>query len=98
MYETSTALIGAKVGISYDPLKPEIITVSYDGIKPFLAKPLLIREYCDPKPEIPVSMLPIEPESSRFLEGLKRKREQSLKMQANALSFSSYGKGDADHV
>lgn len=98
MYETSTSLIGAKVGISYDPLKPEIITVSYDGIKPFLAKPLQINGYCDPKPEIPASMLPAEPESSRFLEGLKRRREQSLRMQANALSFSSYGKGDADHV
>ncbi len=93
IYETSTSLIGEKVKISYDPLKPEIITVSYDGIKPFLAKPLQINEYCDPKPEIPVSMLPADPESSRFLEGLKRRREQSLKMQANALSFSSYGKG-----
>lgn len=98
IYETSTSLIGAKVKISYDPLKPEIITVSYDGITPFLAKPLQINEYCDPKPEIPVSMLPADPESSRFLEGLKRRREQSLKMQANALSFSSYGKGDAGHV
>lgn len=98
MYETSTSLIGAKVGISYDPLKPEIITVSYSGIKPFVAKRLQISEYCDPKPEIPVSMLPAEPESSRFLEGLKRRREQSLQMQANALSFSSYGKEDADHV
>lgn len=98
MYETSTALIGARVKIFYDPLKPEIITVSYDGIKPFLAKPLQISEYCDPKPEIPISMLPVEPESSRFLEGLKRQREQSLRMQANALSFSSYGKEEADHV
>ena len=98
MYETSTALIGAKVEISYDSLKPEIITVSYDGIKPFLAKPLQMNEYCDPKPEIPISMLPVEPESSRFLEGLKRQREQTLKMQANALSFSSYGKEEADHV
>lgn len=98
MYETSTALIGARVRISYDPLKPEIITVSYDGIPPFIAKPLQINEYCDPKPEIPAGMLPAEPEYSRFLEGLKRRREQSLKMQANALSFSNYGKGDADHV
>lgn len=98
MYETSTALIGAKVEISYDPLKPEIITVSYEGIKPFLARPLQIGEYCDPKPEIPISMLPVEPESSRFLEGLKRSREKSLQMQANALSFSNYGKEDDNHV
>lgn len=98
MYETSTALIGAKVEISYDPLKPEIITVSYEGVKPFLAKPLQIGEYCDPKPEIPISMLPTKPESSRFLEGLKRQREQSLRLQANALSFSHYGKEEKDHV
>lgn len=98
MYETSTSLIGAKVAITYDPLKPEMITVSYEGIKPFLAKPLRIGEYCDPKPEIPVSMLPAEPESSRFLEGLKRQRETSLQMEANALSFSSYGREVADHV
>ena len=98
MYETSTALIGAKVQIAYDPLKPEIITVSYDGIPSFTAKPLQINEYCEQKPEIPASMLPEEPESSRFLEGLKRKREQTLKMQANALSFSNYGKGDESHV
>lgn len=98
MYETSTALIGAKVEITYDPLKPEIITVSYEGIKPFLAKPFQICEYCDSKPEIPSSMLPTEPESSRFLEGLKRQREKTLRLQANALSFSNYGREDADHV
>ncbi|MDW2799663.1 DDE-type integrase/transposase/recombinase [Clostridium boliviensis] len=98
MYETSTALIGAKVEISYDPLKPKIITVSYSGIKPFPARPLQISEYCDPKPEIPASMLPAEPESSRLLEGLKRQRERTLQIQANALSFSSYGKEGEDHV
>ena len=98
MYETSTALIGARVKISYDPLKPEIITVSYDGIRQFTAKPLQINEYCDPKPEIPASMLPAEPESSRFLEGLKRRREHSLKLQADALSFTGYGKEDDGHV
>ena len=98
MYETSTALIGARVKISYDPLRPEIITVSYDGMTPFPAKPLQIPEYCGKKPELPASMLPDEPESSRFLEGLKRRREQSLKLQANALSFRNYGKGENDHV
>lgn len=97
-YETSTSLIGARIEIAYDPLKPEIITVSYPGIKPFAIRPLRIGEYCDQKPEIPVSMLAVEPETSRFLEGLKRQREKNLAMQANALSFSGYGKEDPDHV
>ena len=98
IYETSTSLIGATVDITYDPLKPEILTVSYPGITPFTARPLIISEYCDQKPEIPISMLPVEPESSRFLEGLKRQREKTLKHQANALSFSCYGKEASDHV
>lgn len=98
MYETSTSLIGAKVEIAYDPLKPEIITVSYNGLTPFPAKPLQIREYCDPTPEIPACMLPIKPESSRFLEGLKRQHEKNRNIQANALSFHNYGKGETDHV
>lgn len=97
-YETSTSLIGATVEIAYDPLKPEIITVSYPGITPFLAKPLTITEYCDPKPEIPAGMLPVAPESSRFLEGLKRQHDKTRQMQANALSFSSYGREVSDHV
>lgn len=97
-YETSTSLIGACVEIAYDPLKPEIITISYPGIESFTAAPLQIGEYCSPKPEIPVSMLPVEPETSRFLEGLKRQREKKVQMQANALSFGNYGKEDADHV
>lgn len=87
-YETSTSLIGARVEIAYDPLKPEIITVSYPGINPFTANPLRIGEYCDQKPEVPISMQNVEPETSRFLEGLKRHREKNLQMQANALSFS----------
>ena len=97
-YETSTSLIGASVEISYDPLKPDIITVSYPGIPPFPASPLQMPEYCDPRPSIPESLLPAEPECSRFLEGLKRQREKNIQMQANALSFSSYGKEREDHV
>lgn len=97
-YETSTSLIGASVEISYDPLKPDIITVSYPGIPPFQASPLQMPEYCDPRPSIPESLLPAEPECSRFLEGLKHQREKNIQMQANALSFSSYGKEREDHV
>jgi transposase InsO family protein len=98
LYETSTSLIGAKIEISYDPLSPSHITVTYPGMTPFLAKPVTIGEFCDPKPAIPQSMLPEPPETSRFLEVLKKQREKSLRMQANALSFSNYVKEGENHV
>jgi IS30 family transposase len=98
LYETSTSLIGAKVEISYDPLRPSIITISYPEMTPFIAQPVTIGEFCDPKPAIPKSMLPEDPEISRFLESLKKQREKSLHMQTNALSFSNYGREGQDHV
>ena len=91
-YETSAALIGATVEIAYDPMAPQIITVSYPGIEPIEAKPLTIGSFCDPKPELPACMLPKEPETSRFLKGLERRHEENRQMKANALSFGAYRK------
>jgi transposase InsO family protein len=91
-YETSTSLIGATVEIAYDPMHPEELTVSYPGMQPFTAKPLQIGEYCSPKSEIPASMLPVEPESSRFLAALQRKRKAKTQHNADAISFAAYRK------
>ncbi len=97
-YEVSTSLIGAKVEIAFDPMDKDSITVSYRGIEPFEAHPLVIGEFCDPKPEIPQCMLPEPPESSRFLQGLARKREKTRQMTANAISFKDYRKEAGDDV
>ena len=97
-YETSVSLIGATVEIAYDPMKPEEVTVSYPGIPSFVAKPLQIGEYCAQKPEIPVSMLPVEPESSRFLAALRRKREETKQHNADAISFAAFRKEATDNV
>lgn len=97
-YETHPSLIGAKVEVSYDPMDLGSITISYPGIEPFQAKPLHIHAYCDSKPEIPLSMLPIEPENSRLLLGLEKKHKEALEIKANAISFNSYRKEGSDHV
>ena len=97
-YEVSSALIGATVGISWDPSATETITVSYPGIKPFLAKPLTIGEFSDPKPELPQSMLPEEAECSRFLQGLQKVHDQKRVHSTNAISFGDYRKEADDHV
>lgn len=97
-YEVSTSLIGATVEIAFDPMETGTITVSYPGIEPFKAHPLVIGEFCDPKPEIPQCMLPEQPESSRFLQGLARKREKTRQMTANAISFKDYRKEAGNDV
>ena len=66
-YETTPSLIGCKVEISYDPMSPEVIRVSYPGIPPFEAEPVKIGEFCSKTPALPVSMQEQETEASRFL-------------------------------
>ena len=101
-YEVSTALIGAKVEVSYDPMAMETVTVNYHGMNPIIARPLKISEYCDQKPAIPASMLDVEPKTSRFLDVIAEKYEERKRIQANAISFSSFRKdspkGGESHV
>ena len=97
-YETNLSLIGAEVEIAYDPMASETLTVSYPGIPSFTAKPLQIGEYCAQKPVIPVSMLPAEPETSRFLAALQRKHEETKQHNADAISFAAFRKDVTDNV
>ena len=97
-YETNLSLIGAEVEIAYDPMAAETLTISYPGIPSFTAKPLQIGEYCAPKPAIPVSMLPMEPESSRFLAALQRKHEETKQHNADAISYVAFRKEATDNV
>ena len=97
-YETNLSLIGAEVEIAYDPMAVDTLTVSYPGIPSFTAKPLQIGEYCAQKPVLPASMLPVEPESSRFLAALQRKHEETKQHNADAISFAAFRKEATDNV
>lgn len=97
-YETKPSLIGFTVEIAYDPLSPEVINVACPGIMPFQAHPLSVDEYCDQKPVIPVSMQSAEPETSRFLDALEKRHNESMKRRADAISFGDYRKGVAPDV
>ena len=97
-YETKPSLIGSRVEISYDPSSPETITVKHPGIEPFTAKPLEMKEFCDQTPALPVSMQEKEPECSRMLEVLEKKRRISRKHMADAVSFGQYRKDGGNHV
>jgi len=91
-YETHTSLIGAEVEIAYDPAHTQELTVSYNGIEPFRAKPLVIGEWASRKADKPVALLSSDPEYSRFLAGLEQKAQKSGQAAADAISFSSYRK------
>ena len=95
-YETRPELIGYKVGISYDPAAPETITISYPGYEPFTARPLKIGSYCDKNPTLPVSMQEQKPATSRFLDALEVQHEKKREQLANAISFASYSRKEAD--
>ncbi len=98
-YETRPELIGYQVDISYDPGAPETITISYPGIEPFTARPVKIGEYCDKNPTLPVAMLDQKPTTSRFLDALERKHNETMEQRADAISFGNYRKdGDENHV
>ena len=80
------------------PSAPEVITVHYPGIEPFNAPPLKIGSFCDKNPSLPVSMQETEPESSRFLNVLEKKQEQSRRQMADAISFGQFRKDGGGNV
>lgn len=97
-YETKPSLIGFKVEIAYDPSAPEVITVHYPGIEPFSTQPLKMGSFCDKNLSLPVSMQETEPESSRFLNVLEKKQEQSRRQMADAISFGQFRKDGGGNV
>ncbi len=91
-YDVGVALIDKKIEIVFDPMAPETITVQYQGMEPFKVQPLQISEYCKPKPKLPDTMLPVEPETSRFLDMLEKKHRNRIQKNADAISFASLRK------
>lgn len=74
------------------PMSPETITVACEGTAPIIARPLAIPEYCDRSPSVPASMQEKEPETSRFLDALKKKARTSRQQRMEAISFSDIRK------
>jgi len=91
-FEALPALAGQQVSISYDPLDCRSITISPKGMESFAARPLAMGEWCSKKLGVPETLLPKEPESSRFLEGLEAKRQKNMQLKADAISFNLFEK------
>ena len=91
-YEASTALANAEVEIAYDPMNTETIKVLYRDMEPIIAHRVRIDAFCDKIPPLPVGMMDVVPETSRFLDALEKKYKEDHHLMANALSFGEYGK------
>ena len=98
LHHANPALIGHTVEISYDPVSPDTLTIRYPGIVPFTATPLQISSYCNQEQVIPASMLPVQPETSRLLDALEKKHQESKERLADAISYASLRKEKASHV
>ena len=91
-YDISVSLAGKAVEIAYDPMAPETITVTCEGTAPITAKPLAIPEFCDRSPARPSCMQEEKPETSRFLDGLRKQAEKTREHRMSAISFAGFGK------
>lgn len=97
-YETKPSLIGHTVEIAYDPVSTETITVSHEGYEPFAAVPVRIGEYCDNRPVLPAAMQAQTPSTSRFLDALESKHQESKRQMTDAISFESFRKEASGNV
>lgn len=97
-YDVGVALIGTKVEIVFDPMAPETLTIQSNGMEPFEVHPLEMSEYCKPRPKLPDTMLPIEPETSRFLDVLEKKHRIRMQQNADAISFANLKKEAKEDV
>lgn len=97
-YETKVSLIGCEVMVAFDPMDVSEITVSYPGIPSFPVRPLVIPSQCDPNPALPKCMEKVEPTTSRMLDVLEKKRQESMQAMANAISFEKFRKDGEGHV
>lgn len=91
-YDVSISLAGKTVEIAYDPMAPETITVTCEGTAPITARPLAIPEFCDRTEERPSCMQDEVPETSRFLDGLKKQADKTREHRMSAISFAGFGK------
>ncbi len=97
-YETKIGLIGQYVEIAYDPLAFDTIRVTHPDCEPFMATPLEITGYSNKKVPLPQKMQKQEPSTSRFLDALERRHEQTVERRTDAISFAEFRKGGDSNV
>ena len=93
-YEAGLKYIGCTVGVVYDPLDTEEITVEYQDDRPIRVKQLVIGTNVGRRPKkLPDTLNAVKPGSSRLLAGARKRNEKRRSSQRMILSFR---KADTD--
>jgi transposase InsO family protein len=85
-YDVGWRALGKKVDVSFDPRDMSEITVSWEG-QVWTAKGLKIGVRCEKKPELPESLMPVKPVSSRVLKAAAKKHKARTDAKKQAISF-----------
>lgn len=86
-YEVGLSYIGCTVNVVYDPADITVLTIEYEGHKPWQAKELIIGERTGKRPKLPEHMLNTPAKSSRLLSAANNINSKRQEQQAHAISF-----------
>jgi transposase InsO family protein len=92
-YEAGLKYMGCTVGVVYDPLDINEITIEYQDDKPFRVRELVIGANTGKRPKMPETLNKVKPDSSRLLAGARKRNENRRSSQKMILSFR---KADTD--
>ena len=96
-YEVGMALIGRKVEVYSDPSWEDEVEIHHPDVDPFIAKVLEIGPFAGVRKEIPSSLRPVKPASSRLLDALEKKKADAKPPAMLATTFRNQMEG-RDHV
>lgn len=86
-YEVGLHLIGRKVDVCYDPTWKDEVEIRHKDFPAFRAKVMQIGTNCGVRPELPMQLQVLEPESSRLLDGLNKAKSAKPIYKEAALIF-----------
>lgn len=95
-YEAGLKYIGCTVGVVYDPLDINEITIEYQDNEPFRVRELVIGANAGKRPKMPDTLNTAKPDSSRLLAGARKKNEKRRSSQKMILSFRKAGTGGGE--
>jgi len=94
-YEAGVLLAGHKVDVAYDPNDIQTITIEHGG-NSWRATELKIGERTGPRPQLPKSMLPALPQTSRFLDEKEKQHTNRQALVRRAIRYNGLKGGGAD--
>jgi len=93
-YEVGVIYMGRTVDVIYDPNDISVITVEEKYLHTtFQVKELVIGEHSGKRPKLPESMMPVQPMTSRLLDGKKKRYDNRQLSATRAISYAEINKG-----